>query len=84
MGGNPPGRIRLIYPSQSLIPYFTILYPRSVWESPRRRGASAWAPLVNFTVLGLVFRLYLPGMDFPDREIEFRVKDLMYHRKLVM
>ena len=32
----------------------------------------------------VTFRLYLPGVNFPDREIEFRVKDLMYHRKLEM
>jgi len=32
----------------------------------------------------VVFRLYLPGMPFPNRETEFRVKDLMYHGKLAM
>lgn len=32
----------------------------------------------------VVFRLYLPGVNFPDREAEFRVKELMYHGKLEM
>jgi hypothetical protein len=32
----------------------------------------------------VVFHLYLPGVPFPDRETEFRVKDLMYHGKLAM
>jgi hypothetical protein len=32
----------------------------------------------------VVFRVYLPGVDFPDREIEFPVKDLMYRGKLEM
>jgi hypothetical protein len=32
----------------------------------------------------VLFRLYLPGMDFPDREIQFRVKELAYHGKLEM
>jgi hypothetical protein len=32
----------------------------------------------------VVFHLYLPGIGFPDRETEFRVKDLMYHGKLAM
>jgi hypothetical protein len=32
----------------------------------------------------VVFRLFLPGLAFPEREVEFRVKDLMYHGKLEM
>jgi len=32
----------------------------------------------------VVFRLYLAGISFPEREVEFRVKDLMYHGKLAM
>jgi len=30
------------------------------------------------------FRLYLPGLNFPEREVEFRVKDLMFQGKLEM
>jgi len=32
----------------------------------------------------VVFHLYLPGLPFPHRETEFRMKDLMYHGKLAM
>jgi hypothetical protein len=32
----------------------------------------------------VIFRLYLPGLPYPDRESEFRIKDLMYHGKLAM
>jgi hypothetical protein len=32
----------------------------------------------------VLFRLYLPGLAFPNRETEFRVKDLLYHGKLTM
>jgi hypothetical protein len=30
----------------------------------------------------VVFRLYIPYIDFPEREIEFYDKDLLYHGKL--
>jgi hypothetical protein len=32
----------------------------------------------------ITFRLYLAGLNFPERELEFRVKDLLYHGKLAM
>jgi len=32
----------------------------------------------------VLFRLYLSGLTFPEREVEFRVKDLLYHGKLEM
>jgi hypothetical protein len=32
----------------------------------------------------VTFRLYLAGLNFPERELEFRVKDLLYHGKLAM
>ena len=32
----------------------------------------------------VVFRLFLPGIAFPEREAQFWVKDLMYHGKLEM
>jgi hypothetical protein len=32
----------------------------------------------------VLFRLYLPGMPFPNREVEFPVKSLLYHGKLAM
>ena len=30
----------------------------------------------------VLFRLYLPGISFPEREVEFKVKDLFYQGKL--
>lgn len=30
------------------------------------------------------FRLYLPGLSFPERDVEFRVKDLLFQGKLEM
>ena len=32
----------------------------------------------------VVFRLYLAGISFPEREVQFRLKDLMYHGKLAI
>ena len=32
----------------------------------------------------ITFRLYLAGLNFPEREVEFRVKDLLYRGKLAM
>ena len=32
----------------------------------------------------VIFRLYLAGMSFPEREARFRVKDLWYHGKLTL
>jgi hypothetical protein len=32
----------------------------------------------------VLFRLYVPGISFPEREVEFRVKDLLYRGKLAM
>lgn len=32
----------------------------------------------------VAFRLYLAGLNFPERELEFRVKDLLYHGQLAM
>ena len=39
---------------------------------------------VKPTDKSVLFRLYLPGISFPEREVEFRIKDLMYHGKLEM
>lgn len=40
--------------------------------------------VVKFTDKPVIFQLYLPGIPFPEREVEFRVKDLMYRGKLEM
>jgi hypothetical protein len=37
---------------------------------------------VRSTDKSVIFRLYLGGLKFPEREVEFRVKDLVYQGKL--
>jgi hypothetical protein len=32
----------------------------------------------------VTFRIYLPGLNFPERDVEFRVKDMMFQGKLEM
>jgi hypothetical protein len=39
---------------------------------------------VQISDKSILFRLYLPGLPFPEREAEFRVKDLTYRGKLEM
>jgi hypothetical protein len=40
--------------------------------------------LVKPTDKSVIFRLYLGGINFPEREVEFRVKDLFYQGRLEM
>jgi len=48
-------------------------------------GAAAGIPAaVQPTDKKVVIRLYVPGVDFPEREVEFQVKELLYHGKLEM
>jgi hypothetical protein len=56
------------FPPTAGDPTLRLIFPREVRPSDK-------------TVL---FRFSLPGIDFPDREIEFQVKDLMYRGKLEM
>jgi hypothetical protein len=49
-------------------PVLRLVFPREIQPTDKR----------------VVFRLYLPGIDFPDREVEFSVKDMMYQGKLAM
>ncbi len=49
-------------------PVLRLVFPREVQPGDKR----------------VVFRLTLPGISFPDREVEFTVKDMMYHGKLEM
>jgi len=39
---------------------------------------------VKGTDKSVVFRLYLPGLNFPERDVEFRVRDLVFQGKLEM
>ena len=49
-------------------PVLRLIFPREVRTSDK----------------SVLFRLYLPGINFPERDTEFRVKDLMYQGKLEM
>jgi hypothetical protein len=40
--------------------------------------------MVRTTDKTVLFRLFLAGLKFPEREVEFRVKDLMYQGRLEM
>ena len=56
------------FPPTPSDPVLRLVFPREVRPSDKR----------------VVFRLYLPGVDFPDREVEFIVKDLIYRGTLEM
>jgi hypothetical protein len=56
------------FPPTPSDPVLRLIFPREVKSTDK-------------TVL---FRLYLPGLPFPEREAEFRVKDLTYQGKLEM
>ena len=40
--------------------------------------------VVKSTDKSALFRLYLAGLNFPEREVEFRIKDLTYQGKMEM
>lgn len=56
------------FPPTPSDPVLRLIFPREVRTSDK----------------SVLFRLYLPGINFPEREAEFRVKDLMYQGKLEM
>jgi hypothetical protein len=56
------------FPPTPTDPVLRLIFPRMVKPSDK-------------TVL---FRLYLQGLNFPEREMEFRVKDLVYQGRLEM
>jgi hypothetical protein len=56
------------FPPNQSDPVLRLVFPREVQPTDK----------------SVLFRLYLPGISFPEREVEFRTKDLMYHGKLEM
>ncbi|MEO8597550.1 MAG: hypothetical protein ABI759_29800 [Candidatus Solibacter sp.] len=54
------------FPPTPSDPVLRMIFPRAVKNTDK-------------TVL---FRLYLGGLNFPEREVEFRIKDLLYQGKL--
>ena len=56
------------FPPTPSDPVLRLIFPRAVKTTDKQ----------------VVFRLYLPGLNFPEREAVFEVKDLMYRGKLEM
>ena len=56
------------FPPTPSDPVLRLIFPRAVKPADK----------------GVGFRLYLGGLKFPEREVEFRVKDLNYQGKLEM
>jgi len=56
------------FPPMASDPVLRLVFPREVQPADK----------------AVVFRLYLPGISFPEREVQFRIKDLMYHGALSM
>jgi len=56
------------FPPTPADPVLRLIFPREVKQTDKN----------------VVFRLYLAGLDFPEREVEFNVKDLFYGGKLEM
>ena len=56
------------FPPNQSDPVLRLVFPREVQPTGK----------------SVLFRLYLPGVAFPEREVEFRIRDLMYHGKLEM
>jgi len=54
------------FPPVEADPVLRLVFPREIQPGDRR----------------VVFRLYVPGVEFPDRQVEFNVKELMYHGRL--
>jgi hypothetical protein len=66
--GKKHFRIAGHFPPTAADPVLRLVFPREIEPTDKQ----------------VVFRLYLPGVEFPDREATFRVKDLMYRGKLEM
>jgi len=56
------------FPPTPSDPVLRLVFPRVVKPTDKKFG----------------FRLYLAGLTFPERDLEFQVKDLLYHGKLAM
>lgn len=56
------------FPPTPSDPVLRLVFPREVQPTDKK----------------VVFRLYLPGVEFPEREAEFQVKELLYRGKLEM
>jgi hypothetical protein len=66
--GGNTYKIEGTFPPTPSDPVLRLVFPRSVKATDK----------------SVAFRLYLPGLPFPEREAEFHVKDLSYRGKLAM
>ena len=66
--GRKTYKILGYFPPMRSDPVLRLVFPREVQPTDKT----------------VVFRLYLAGIGFPEREVQFRVKDLMYHGKLAI
>jgi len=56
------------FPPTEADPVLRLVFPREAQPTDR----------------SVIFHLYLPSLPFPNRDTEFRIKDLLYHGKLAM
>jgi hypothetical protein len=56
------------FPPVAADPVLRLVFPREVQPTDKK----------------VVFRLYVPGIQFPEREVDFSVKEMIYHGKLEM
>ena len=61
-------RVEGLFPPAPSDPVLRLIFPRVIPANAK----------------SIEFQLYVPGFPFPEREAEFRVKDLSYHGKLAM
>jgi hypothetical protein len=66
--GSRSYKVEGLFPPEPSDPVLRLIFPRAVKPSDK----------------AVEFRLYLPGLPFPEREAQFWVKDLSYHGKLTM
>lgn len=66
--GGKSYKLEGLFPPAPSDPVLRLIFPRAVKASDK----------------SVLFQLYLPGLPFPERDAEFRVKDLSYHGKLAM
>jgi hypothetical protein len=66
--GRKSYKIMGYFPPTPSDPVLRLVFPREVLPTDKK----------------VVFRLYVPNVDFPEREAQFEVKDLLYHGKLEM
>jgi hypothetical protein len=68
VAGRKEYRILGYFPPTPLDPVLRLVFPRAVQPTDKE----------------VHFRLYLPGLSFPERDADFAVKDLTYQGKLAM